>query len=78
MSISKKVALMCSVCGGTLFSYDEKKYNSLDNVEEYICAECNKVYTRDELKEAHMNKMEEELRKQAIEELRKEGFDIND
>lgn len=76
MDVSKKVTLVCSICGSEKFNYDEKKYASIDEAEEFKCVLCNKEYTREELKEANIERMKEEAAKMAKEELKKRGFDV--
>ena len=45
---SRNVELICPICGGVSFSYDENNLNTI-----YTCINCKNNFTKDEILEAN-------------------------
>ncbi|HRX09144.1 MAG TPA: hypothetical protein P5559_08275 [Candidatus Limiplasma sp.] len=78
MDTKRNITLKCGVCGNENFTFDEKRYNSINEADEVRCSVCNKVYTGDELQAVNSALIEnsiEELADEVIEKaLKKSGF----
>lgn len=72
---SRSITLTCPTCAGTQFEYDEEATSGEAPMK---CAGCERVLTRDELKEANAENIEEHLnedKKQVTQDLQKHLHD---
>lgn len=78
MDLTRNISLKCGVCGNTRFEYDDEIYNSIEEAEQVKCIVCNKIYTKEELKETNsilINNTAEELVNEVLKkELKKLGI----
>lgn len=78
--LSRKISLLCPVCGNDLFESLDDSYNdeSLDDAPNDIlvcCSDCKSHFTKEELLEANSEIVQNtihEIEKEAIEEIEKE------
>jgi uncharacterized Zn finger protein (UPF0148 family) len=73
-SYDRSVEMICSVCGGKTFSYDNKVEDG-----EVTCVQCKKVYTRTELSDANQENISvnlEEVKMEVIEDIKKDFKNI--
>jgi len=69
-SYDRSVELICPVCGGKTFSFD----NEIDD-GDVTCIQCKKVFTRDELNEANQENISvnlEEVKKEVVDDIKEE------
>ncbi|HGM6931577.1 MULTISPECIES: hypothetical protein [Stenotrophomonas] len=72
---SRSITLACPTCASTQFEYDEEETSGEAPMK---CAGCERVLTRDELKEANAENIEEhlnEVKKQVTQDLQKHLHD---
>ena len=72
---NRQISLMCSTCGGTQFEHDDALE---EEMREYRCASCDRIFSHDELLnenqasfEANFQEMGDEILKDAQKELDK-------
>ena len=71
---SRSISMKCASCGGTQFEYDDEDESSVIR-----CAECDRVYTRDELMRANQARIDagiEEMKDDVFEDVRKDLSNI--
>ena len=76
--LSRKVILICSICGNNQFETLDEKYEDMraapDNTR-FKCSDCGRVITKSELIEENreiINANVEDIKKEAIAEIEKE------
>jgi len=72
---SRSITLTCPTCAGTQFEYDEAETSGEAPIK---CAGCEREMTRDELKEANAENIDEhvkEIGKQVTQDLQKQLHD---
>jgi hypothetical protein len=55
----RQFSLICSTCGGTHFEYDDGKE---EEIREYKCISCNRVFMKDELIKENNEFIEEQTK----------------
>ncbi|TGM74383.1 hypothetical protein EHR01_10680 [Leptospira mtsangambouensis] len=71
---SRKIELICPLCGSKLFEYDEQKENP-----DITCISCKKIFKKDELTEANQENFSiniNELHKEATKDIAKDLKEI--
>lgn len=69
-SYDRSVELICPVCGGKTFSFD----NEIDD-GDVTCVQCKRVFSRDELNDANQENISvnlEEVKKEVVDDIKKD------
>ena len=76
--LSRKITLICSLCGNDQFETVDVKYDDMREAPEitrFMCSDCGRIFTKSELIEENdeiINANAEDIKKEAIAEIEKE------
>lgn len=76
--ISKKVSLLCSVCGNSQFTaldFEGKEFLEFSEAPIYKCSDCGREISREQLIEENQEMIDanlNDMKKEAVSELKKE------